>query len=353
MSGTIVFIGDGSLLKINAIGDTLISDGKNELLLHDVLHVPQLTRNLLSVSQLTSQYPLNCEFTDKLLCIKERATCRTMLTGQRKGDLYVLSKSKEVYFSNRQNTASEELWHQRLGHPQKSAVQFLRTQNLILVSSNKKIDSICESCQLGKLSKSPFTSSSSLHCDTWGPTPVLSLGKFRYYACFIDDYSHYIWLHPLRSKSDFVDVYLAFESYVQRQFDKKIKVFHSDGGGEFVNNRLSSHFRKEGIIHQLSCPHTPEQTGIVEHRHRIIRELGMTMIFHSGVPHSLWVEAFTTATFLINRLPSSFLNFTSAYFLLYGNHPNYSYVCLAHDVTHIHGTPKGINLILNPFHVFL
>lgn len=50
----------------------------------------------------------------------------------------------------------------------------------------------------------------------------------------------------------------------------------------------------------------------------------MTMIFHSGVPHSLWVEAFTTATFLINRLPSSSLNFTSAYFLLYGNQPNYS-----------------------------
>lgn len=262
-----VFIGDGSSLKINAIGDTLISDGKNELLLHDVLHVPQLTRNLLSVSQLTSQYPLNCEFTDKLLCIKERATGRTMLTGQRKGDLYVLSKSKEVHFSNRQNTASEELWHQRLGHPQKSAVQLLQTQNLILVSSNKKINSICESCQLGKLSKLPFTSSSSssttafekIHCDIWGPGPVLSLGKFRYYACFIDDYSHYIWLHPLRSKSDFVDVYLAFESYVQHQFDKKIKVFHSDGSGEFVNNRLSSHFRQEGIIHQLSCPIHPNK----------------------------------------------------------------------------------------------
>ena len=62
-----VFIGDGAPLKIEAVGDILVSDGKNELFLRDVLHVPKLTRNLLSMSQLTTQYPFNCEFTDKLL----------------------------------------------------------------------------------------------------------------------------------------------------------------------------------------------------------------------------------------------------------------------------------------------
>ena len=69
---------------------------------------------------------------------------------------------------------------------------------------------------------------------------------------------------------------------------------------------------------------TPEQTGIVERRHRTIRELGMTLIFHSGVPKFLWVEAFTTAAFLINHLPSSSLAFDTPYFRLYGSHPKYS-----------------------------
>ena len=66
-----VFIGDGSPLKIDAIGDTLVSEGKNELMLRDILLVPQLTRNLLFISQLTTQYPLNCEFTNELFYIKE------------------------------------------------------------------------------------------------------------------------------------------------------------------------------------------------------------------------------------------------------------------------------------------
>jgi hypothetical protein len=51
-----------------------------------------------------------------------------------------------------------------------------------------------------------------------------------------------MWIIPLRTKSEFFDVYLAFEHYVQRQFSKKIKIFHTDGGGEFVNKRLESHF---------------------------------------------------------------------------------------------------------------
>ena len=50
----------------------------------------------------------------------------------------------------------------------------------------------------------------------------------------------------------------------------------------------------------------------------------MTMIFHNGAPNFLWVEAFTTTAFLINRLPSSSLYLNSPYFCLHGDHPNYS-----------------------------
>lgn len=53
----------------------------------------------------------------------------------------------------------------------------------------------------------------------------------------MDDYSHYGWIIPLRAKYKSIDVYVAFD-----QFGKKIKIFHSDGDGEFVNKRLAFHF---------------------------------------------------------------------------------------------------------------
>ncbi|KZV38965.1 hypothetical protein F511_40717, partial [Dorcoceras hygrometricum] len=306
-----VLIGDDTLLGIKSVGDTQIKNGNQTLPLNDVLHVPNLNRNLLSISQLTDHYPVNSELSNVDFCVKERETGPKLMQGQRKGDLYVISSPHELYFSHRFKSSTAEVWHQRLGHPQISTLKLLQQKGLIDVQGSNKLQFMCDSCQLVKLSKLPFyvleNSSSSnfnkIHCDLWGPSLVLSLEKFHYYACIVDDFSRYTWFIPLKRKSDFVDAYLAFENYVARQYDKKIKKIHSDGGGEFVNARLSSHFQAEGIIHQISCPHTPEQSGMVERRHRMIRELGISMIFHCGAPLDLWVEAFITAVFLISHLP--------------------------------------------------
>ena len=119
---------------------------------------------------------------------------------------------------------------------------------------------------------------------------------------------------------------MAFEKNVERQFDTKIKIFHSDGGGEFINSRLSSYFQAQGIVHQVSCPYTPEQTGMVERRHRIIRELGIAMLFYCNGPLYLWVDAFTTAVFLINRLPTTALDSDTPYFKLHGAQPKYCFL---------------------------
>ncbi|KZV57610.1 hypothetical protein F511_03070 [Dorcoceras hygrometricum] len=329
-----VLIGDGTLLGIKSVGDTQIQNGNQTLPLNNVLHVPNLNRNLLSISQLTDHYPVNCEFSNVDFCVKERATGHKVMQGQRKGDLYVISSPHELHFSHRFKSGTAEVWHQRLGHPQISTLKLLQQKGLIDVQGSNKLQFMCDSCQLAKLSKLPFSisensSSSSfikIHCDLWGPAPVLSLEKFRYYACIVDDFSRYTWFIPLKKKSDFVDAFFAFEKYVARQFDKKIKIFHSDGGGEFINARLSSHFQAEGIVHQISCPHTPEQSGMVERRHRIIRELGMSMLFHCGAPLYLWVEAFATAVFLINRLPSTSLDTDTPFFKLHKVHTNYSFL---------------------------
>ncbi|KAJ0099696.1 hypothetical protein Patl1_21683 [Pistacia atlantica] len=109
-------IGDGSSMPILAIGDSYIKQKKSALPLNDVLLVPNLKKNLLSVSQLTTQFPINCEFSNVDFCVKERETGQAMMIGKREGDLYVLSTSPELYFSNRFKSATAEVWHQRLGH---------------------------------------------------------------------------------------------------------------------------------------------------------------------------------------------------------------------------------------------
>jgi hypothetical protein len=65
---------------------------------------------------------------------------------------------------------------------------FLKNKGLIDVVGIIKSEHIYDSCQLGKLSRLPFSSSKHLsysifekiHCDLWGLAPILSIGKFRY-----------------------------------------------------------------------------------------------------------------------------------------------------------------------------
>jgi histone deacetylase 1/2 len=54
----------------------------------------------------------------------------------------------------------------------------------------------------------------------------------------------------------------------------------------------------------VSCPHAHQQNGSAERKHRHIVEVGLALLANASMPLKYWDEAFLTATFLINLLPS-------------------------------------------------
>jgi hypothetical protein len=69
----------------------------------------------------------------------------------------------------------------------------------------------------------------------------------------------------------------------------------SDWGGEYHN--LNSFFQKLGISHRVSCPHTYQQNGVAERKHRHIVETGLTLLAHASVPFCYWSECFYYSLF--------------------------------------------------------
>ncbi|KAB2636177.1 hypothetical protein D8674_026711 [Pyrus ussuriensis x Pyrus communis] len=60
------------------------------------------------------------------------------------------------------------------------------------------------------------------------------------------------------------------------------KVYAGDGQwGEFTGSAFSSFLLQHGISHQYSCPHTPEQNGCVERKHRHLTETARTLLVAS------------------------------------------------------------------------
>jgi histone deacetylase 1/2 len=118
--------------------------------------------------------------------------------------------------------------------------------------------------------------------DVWGPASVPSTTGAKYYVSFLDDYSKFLWLFPIHLKSDVERIFLNFQTYVEKQFDRKIKAIQSDWGGEY--RRLNTYFHQNGINHRLACPHTHQQNSFIERKHRHIVEVGLSLLAHSHLP---------------------------------------------------------------------
>lgn len=129
----------------------------------------------------------------------------------------------------------------------------------------------------------------------------------------------------MRLKSDFFSIFLSFKKLVEHQLDSGIKIFQSDGDGEFTSNQFIQYLASCGIKHHMSSPHTPQKIGVTERKHRHVTELGLSLMFQSKVPQQLWVEAFLTTVYLMNLLPASTLpDNISLYKALVGRPPVYT-----------------------------
>ncbi|KAI3765987.1 hypothetical protein L2E82_16034 [Cichorium intybus] len=324
-----VTVGNGAQLPISHVGHSSIS---NKLALRDVLVIPKLTKNLLSISKLTMDHPVDVLFSQPFFNIQDRDSKQVIAQGLCEDGLYVLRDGPTALFavSSVPKKASFELWHSRLGHISFDVISILNKLGVLHLTSLLPKPTICQPCQLSKGHRLSFDLNSKralypldlIHCDLWGPAPIDSNG-YLYYVVFVDDFSRFTWFYPLKTKTGFYPVLTAFIALVQNQFSRKIKVFQSDGGTEFVNNTVHKIFEENGTFHRLSCPYTPQQNGRAERKHRHIVETGLSMLFHAHVPSSYWVDAFTSAVFIINRLPSKVLDNKSPFQLLYSRMPSY------------------------------
>jgi hypothetical protein len=54
--------------------------------------------------------------------------------------------------------------------------------------------------------------------------------------------------------------------------------------------------------------------------------MGLSLLAHAGMPLKFWDEAFSTTTYLINRLPSWVIDFMSPFEKLFSSKPNYAWL---------------------------
>jgi len=130
--------------------------------------------------------------------------------------------------------------------------------------------------------------------------PTSSISGYVYYVSFIDDYSRKTWIYFLKSKDEVFSKFKEFKALIENLSERKIKILRSDNGGEYTSTAFKSHLAKHGIIHQTSCPYTPQQNGVAERKNRHLMEVARSMMFYTNMPKRFGSDAVMTACYLIN-----------------------------------------------------
>ena len=137
-----------------------------------------------------------------------------------------------------------------------------------------------------------------------------------------------MWVYILKHKGEVLQRFQEWKALVEKSSGRKIKTLRSDNGGEYTSAEFSSYLAKEGIKHELTIPHTPQQNGVAKRLNRTLIKGVHTMLADSKLPHRFWAEALSTAVYLRNRSPTKALEGVTPHEAWSGTKPDVSSLCV-------------------------
>jgi hypothetical protein len=230
---------NGTDMEISHVGNSSIYSPVRSLQLNNVQHVPSAKINLCSMHKVSIDNNVFFEYHPYWFFIKNRATRNTILKGRCVRGLYPIKSMQRPRCRMIAGVIkpSVELWHNRLGHPSFSTVDYVLKNNESSFIEKESSQSVCDACQKAKSHQLPYKKSDSVSSqplvfsDVWGPV-VESVGRYKYYVSFIDDFNNFTWAYLIKNKLDVFQVFQSFQTLVERKFNWKILIMHLDWGGE-------------------------------------------------------------------------------------------------------------------------
>jgi len=365
---TIVKLATGEITEAQGRGSIRIkvenpkSKNTETIRLDEVLLVPDLDTNLLSVSKALNQQKEIIFDKNEARVLSKNG--ETILTATRKGDLYAINFAREgkikttdsIQRESSSLTAEEtgssfeinkgeqltkdsplHTWHLKYGHLNERDLKLLKAKEMVrgINFDENETLSDCKVCIQGKQTKTPFNKKSNfrskellnlVHSDLFGPVDTPSLGGSKYCATFTDDKSRYVEVYFLKSKDEVKDAFLTYKAAMEKITGHQIKTLRTDCGLEYCGEDFDNFLKNEGIRREKTAPYSPSSNGTSERLNRTLIEMARCMLIQSGLPISFWSEAVNTACYIRNRSPSRSLeDHKTPYEVMFGNTPCVSY----------------------------
>ena len=361
-----IVLGDNSSIWGTGVGRISVrmkaNDDWHKATLGNVLYVPDLHGNLLSVSHLIhrgaevrftkggcriydQQSVLVCEGTHRdnlffmLIRVAQPESARVAIAHL---DVFpsegeeIPSRDSALAAHSATSKGDASLWHRCLGHLNDDAVLRMVKKGLVKgmeITGSSMCATPCEPCLKGKQTRAEIGKSTETRSDTvlgrifsdvCGKLPTRSHEGYEYFVTFVDDMSRKVFVAGLKQKSDVAQHLKSFTVRVELETGQRLQVLRSDGGGEYTGNSVAKYLEDKGIKHEVTIPDTPQHNGVAERMNRTLLDKVRAMLLDADLPESYWYDALVYATFLHNVSPTCSLELTTPEEAWSGNKPDVS-----------------------------
>lgn len=240
---------DGEHHAVGGSGNVNVKSNCGEIKMTNVMHVPSLKRNLISVSSLADKGHV-IVLTDKKCLVLDNVRNKKVVAQRvrnKENGLYRLGVSLRKTNSLEADLVETEkdevnfvvtdeeikLWHRRYGHLHYKGLSHLAKKKRVKRLPN--LDSwneVCAECLAGKQHRASFPQKSEnrakaplelVHSDLVGPLPVQSLHGSKYICVFTDDYPRKSWTYFLKAKSEAYEKFRVFREMVENETRGKLR----------------------------------------------------------------------------------------------------------------------------------
>lgn len=243
----VVYLAKGSTAKVEGKGIAYLDLPHAKLELSNSLYIPSLSSHLINLCcfiennySLVSDGPGLFSLLDK--------SSKVFISGSLLSGNFIVYQLPLPSCASVSLSTSLPTKDQLAGHPSHLCL-------LKMFHSLPKSPFICSTCNISKIHKSQFLWSfpkasrclDFLHIKPCGPISPASLSGSRYFLQALDGFSHYVWIHFVKRKSNVPTILTNLFTMIENKSGKKISHQVTDNGTEFKNWFLSNIYTKKGI----------------------------------------------------------------------------------------------------------
>lgn len=320
-------------VPVVAKGNVCMRDSAGRMCtLKDVLYVPDLNVNLISLSKAhkagldykrtaeglqisSSKMTLSSKLQDDLFVVncsvvnKQHSRAPASAPPQAQSDAQTAPSYDAVV---QQNAA--QLFHRRLAHKGYSSIAKMSTNGVVTglpaaqhFTDELKAVSVCAPCAEGKQHRNSFPKAESkatrplqkLHIDIATGLPPSVSGATNY-VVIVDDFTGFIICGIIKAKSDAPEFVMETIRIIQNMYGKKVAQLRSDRDSVFMSKSFKAQLRSNGTRFEPTSGYSPAENGHAERAIRTLGEAYQAMLSDSGLSNNMWAECLRHAVYVTN-----------------------------------------------------